>query len=67
MPSSPTLRQRLDQLACLPMTETILWEESMRLLIQRHATFSLSSSADFKSWISFIGFCSILWCSTAHA
>ncbi|MBE2917251.1 IS1380 family transposase, partial [Anoxybacillus flavithermus] len=40
VPSSPTLRQRLDQLACLPMTEAIIWEESMRLLVRQHATLS---------------------------
>ncbi|KLR72048.1 transposase, partial [Geobacillus sp. T6] len=51
VPSSPTLRQRLDQLACLPMTETILWEESMRLLIQRHATLSPCWTKGKTTWL----------------
>ncbi|MED4928935.1 IS1380 family transposase, partial [Bacillus smithii] len=50
VPSSPTLRQRLDQLACLPMTETILWEESIRLLIQRHATLSPCWTKGKTTW-----------------
>ncbi|MCZ0756250.1 IS1380 family transposase [Anoxybacillus sp. J5B_2022] len=51
VPSSPTLRQRLDQLACLPMTETILWEESMRLLMQRHATLSSCWNKGKTTWL----------------
>ncbi|AKP46252.1 IS1380 family transposase [Bacillus smithii] len=51
VPSSPTLRQRLDQLACLPMTETILWEESIRLLIQRHATLSPCWTKGKTTWL----------------
>ncbi|ANB61079.1 IS1380 family transposase [Anoxybacteroides amylolyticum] len=51
VPSSPTLRQRLDQLACLPMTDTILWEESMRLLRRRQATLSPCWTKQKTTWV----------------
>ncbi|MES8331383.1 transposase, partial [Cutibacterium acnes] len=51
VPSSPTLRQRLDQLACLPMTETIIWEESMRLLVRQHATLSPCWTKGKTTWL----------------
>ncbi|MBE2911795.1 transposase, partial [Anoxybacillus flavithermus] len=51
VPSSPTLRQRLDQLACLPMIETIIWEESMRLLVRQHATLSACWTKGKTTWL----------------
>ena len=51
VPSSPTLRQRLDQLACLPMTEAIIWEESMRLLVRQHATLSPCWAKGKTTWL----------------
>ncbi|KIQ94600.1 hypothetical protein LH47_01330 [Anoxybacillus thermarum] len=51
VPSSPTLRQRLDQLACLPMTEAIIWEELMRLLVRQHATLAPCWTKGKTTWL----------------
>lgn len=51
VPSSPTLRQRLDHLPNFSPVFTILWEKSMRLLRKRNVTLSPCWRKEKTAWI----------------